>query len=215
MTNEKIEEYSNLIYGIAKKFSGYKSKEDLYQAGYIGLITAYNNYDKNSNAKFTTYAYPYIFGEMCKLIREDKGIKVCRNITKLKNSIDKTIEILSQKYMRPPSNYEISIFLEIPEKQVEEAMQVVSTLQSIDEPVNTGEKDMSLYDIIGNGQLDIETMVLLKEIIADLDEESRKLLLYSLNTDLSQQEIGEKFNMNQVKVSRELTKIKMKIKESM
>ena len=51
------------------------------------------------------------------------------------------------------------------------------------------------------------------ETFYHLDEESRKLLLYSLNTDLSQQEIGEKFNMNQVKVSRELTKIKMKINE--
>ena len=66
MTNDQILEYSNLIYKIASYFKGYKNKDDLYQAGYMGLIMAYKNYNQNENTKFTTYAYSYIFGEMCK-----------------------------------------------------------------------------------------------------------------------------------------------------
>ena len=74
-----ILEYEKLIYSIAKKYDGYKSKEDLYQAGYMGLLMALNNYKENRNTKFSTYAYKYIYGEMSKLVREDKLVKTSRN----------------------------------------------------------------------------------------------------------------------------------------
>ena len=83
MNNER------LIYSIANYFKNYQSKEDLYQAGCLGLITAYKKYDPNMHCKFTTYAYPYILGEMRKLVREDKGLKISREITKLNLKIEK------------------------------------------------------------------------------------------------------------------------------
>ena len=113
MTNEQINEYSNLIYSITKFFPNYKNKEDLYQAGYIGLLTAYQNYDENMNTKFSSYAYLYILGEMKKQIREDKTIKISRNITKLYLQLEKAKLLLTQKLMREPSIDEISSFLEI------------------------------------------------------------------------------------------------------
>ena len=71
-----IRENEKLIYSISNYFKNYKSREDLYQAGCLGLIEAYKRYNPKMNAKFTTYAYPYILGEMRKLVREDKGIKI-------------------------------------------------------------------------------------------------------------------------------------------
>ena len=41
MTEEQIEKYSNLIHSLTHYFEGYKNKEDLYQAGIIGLIEGY------------------------------------------------------------------------------------------------------------------------------------------------------------------------------
>ena len=75
---ELILENKNLIYSITKYFEKYANKEDLFQAGCIGMIMAYKNYDSTINVKFTTYAYPYILGEMKKLVREDKSIKINR-----------------------------------------------------------------------------------------------------------------------------------------
>ena len=83
MTNEQVTEYSNLIYSITKYFPNYKNKDDLYQAGCMGLLMAYNNFNKSEGVKFSSYAYTYILGEMKRLVREDKGIKISRNITKL------------------------------------------------------------------------------------------------------------------------------------
>ena len=62
-----ILEYEKLIYSVMKIFRNYPNKEDLFQVGCIGLINAYNNYNSNINAKFSTYAYSYILGEMKKL----------------------------------------------------------------------------------------------------------------------------------------------------
>ncbi len=58
-----IKLHEKLIYKIASNFYG-APKEDLYQAGIISIIKAYNNYVDNGTTKFTTYAYDYIFGEM-------------------------------------------------------------------------------------------------------------------------------------------------------
>lgn len=214
MTNDQILEYSNLIYKIASYFKGYKNKDDLYQAGYMGLIMAYKNYNQNENTKFTTYAYSYIFGEMCKLVREDKNIKLNRTTTRLKMSIEKASNYLSQKNLRKPTNKEIADYLELSLEEVEYALKTVNMFQSIDEPIKGDEKDMSLYDIIESPNVDIDSLILLKDEINKLDEESKKILLYSINTGLSQKELGEIFNKNQVQISRTLTKIKTKIKSN-
>src|SRR5215510_7553556 len=86
-----------LIYSIMKYFDRYQNKEDLFQAGCIGLIEAYHRYDETHGTKFSTYAYDYILGEMRKLVREDKGIKVNRKISSLYLKIEKASILLSQK----------------------------------------------------------------------------------------------------------------------
>ena len=56
MNNER------LIYSIANYFKNYNSKEDLYQAGCLGLITAYKKYDpKQRTPHFITLSAYYPF----------------------------------------------------------------------------------------------------------------------------------------------------------
>ena len=64
MTKEEIiNQNAGLIYDIAKKFYGYP-KEDLFQAGVLGLLEACKQYDEIFNAKFTSFTYKYIYREM-------------------------------------------------------------------------------------------------------------------------------------------------------
>lgn len=213
MTNELILEHSNLIYSVAKKFESYKNRDDLFQVGCLGLILAYKNYDPKLNAKFTTYAYPYILGEMCKLVREDKGIKISRNVIKLKNSIEKAKNYLAQKLERNPSIEEISEFLNISKEEINYALKTINILSSIDEPISSDGKEINLYDITPDSSLDMDTLITLKEELLNLDQDSKNLLLYSFE-GLTQQQIADIFNMNQVQISRNLTKIKTKIKKN-
>lgn len=213
MTNEMVLEYEPYIYGIAKKFENYKNKEDLIQVGFMGLVMALRNYKKDRDSKFTTYAYKYIYGEMCKLVREDKEIKVSRNIVKLKNNIEKARCILSQKLGRDPTNIELATFLEINIDELEEVLKINTSVQSIDKPINSDGKEINLYDVIESKEMDINTLIALKDSLSKLDQTSRKILTYSMN--MTEKEVGQHFNMSQVQVSRTLKKIKQNIRENM
>ena len=65
-----ILENEGLIYKIISKYQNYFELDDLYQEAVKGLIKASNNYKSEYNTKFTSYAYPYILGEVIKYINE-------------------------------------------------------------------------------------------------------------------------------------------------
>ena len=213
MTKEEIDKYSNLIYSITHYFEGYKSKEDLYQAGIIGLIEAYNKFDESYNVKFSTYAYKYILGEMRKLVREDKGIKISRNITKLNYQIEKAKMILYQKLYKEPTIKELSNFLEVNEEEITEALKTVNMLQSIYDPINSEGKEITLHDMISDNSMDLNTLIAFKEELNNLTPFEREIINKRYLEDLSQSEVANMLGLTQVKISREEAKIKQKIKE--
>ena len=86
---------------------------------------------------------------MKKLVREDKGIKISNQISRLNLKIEKAYILLSQQLMRNPSIKEVASFLEIPEYLVIEAINSNNCIKSIDEPINVDGKDITLQDIIG------------------------------------------------------------------
>lgn len=215
MSEEEINKYSNLIHSLTHYFKGYKNKEDLYQAGIIGLLEAYKNYDNKYNNKFSTYAYNYIFGEMSKLVREDKNIKISRNIVRLKNQIETAKNILYQKLYREPTYLELSNFLEIPITDIEEALKVISSTNSIDEPIGNDEKNLTLHEIISDNSMDLDTLVALKQELESLTPLEREIINKRYLDNLSQTEVANTLGLTQVKVSREETKIKRKIKNNL
>jgi len=208
MNNER------LIYSIANYFKNYNSKEDLYQAGCLGLITAYKKYDPNMNCKFTTYAYPYILGEMRRLVREDKGLKISREITKLNLKIEKAYVLLTQKLMKEPSIEEISRFLEIPEFYVSEAILSLNKIKSIDEPVNDEGRDFTLQDVIGKSE-NIDELIMLKELLQGLNSEEKAIIDNRYMKDYTQSETSKLVGMSQVQVSRKEQKVLQKLKQKM
>ena len=106
-------ENEGLIYKIINKYKPYFELDDLYQVGCMGLVKAAKKYNANLNTKFTTYAYPYILGEIIKYINESPSVKQNKNTRNLYLKILKARELLSQKLMKEPSTYELSIYLEI------------------------------------------------------------------------------------------------------
>ena len=208
MTNEMILKYQNYIYSITKKFMNYPNKEDLYQAGCIGLINAYHNYKNDYNAKFTTYAYPYILGEMYKLVSEDKNIRISQAYNKLSRQIEKAKAMLAQKYNRYPTTKELASFLEIEETDIIECIKLTSPTVSTETLIND---NITLLDTISSNQMDINTLLTLKQELSNLTKKERLILESNLN-NYTQEEIANTLGINQVKVSRELSKIKSKIK---
>lgn len=211
-----IEENTNLIYSISHYFENYPNKEDLFQAGVMGLITAYKNYDASFNNKFTTYAYTYILGEMKKFVREDKGIKISRDITKLNLQIEKATILLTQKLMRQPTIKELSNYLEIDEYFIAEAMKSINVLQSLDEPLNNDGKQITLYDSVSEQKVNnLDELIALRQELSLLPELERNLIEQRYMCDMTQTETAEALGMTQVQVSRKEQKVLMKLKDKL
>lgn len=213
MTEEDILKYSNLIYKMTHYFNYYDNKDDLYQAGIIGLLEASKKYDKSFNTKFSTFAFKYIYGEMSKLVREDKNIKVSRTNIKLKQDIEKVKEIMRQKLYREPTDYEISEFLNIDIKEIEEALKITNTI-SLDEVISNEEKEITYHDLIGDN-IDLDTRMILKESLESLNDIERKIIIDRTFNNYSQSEVAQELGLSQVKVSREEQKIKKKLKNQL
>ena len=202
-----------LIYEAMKYFRNYNNKEDLYQVGCIGFIKAYKNYKCDKGCKFTTYAFSYILGEMKKLVREDKGIKISNQISKLNLKIDKAYILLSQKLMRMPSTYEVANYLDIPEYLVSEAINSNMGIKSIDEAINS-DSDMCLQDVIGYSD-NVDDLLYLENNISKLTDEEKSIIYNRYMNDLTQSETSKIMGMSQVQVSRKEQKILQKLKYQM
>lgn len=207
---EELLNYDNLIYSIINRYSDKFDKDDLYQVGMLGLIEASKNYRDNHNTKFSTYAYYYIIGEINKYIRESSSLKISKDILKLSKSINKAKEVMMQRLGREPTNFEISIFLEVDEKKVEEALSVSDIVSSLD---YENEEGNNLYNSIKIEDKNITADVLdLKDEIMNLNEDERKIINARYFDELTQVETSEFLGISQVQVSRKESKILEKLR---
>lgn len=197
-----------MIYKLANSFS-YNSREDLYQVGILGLINAYRKYDSSLGIKFSTYAYPFILGEMKKYIRENNGINISRDIIYLSKRLDKLIEILKNKTHRNPTTSELASILEVSEWKIVEALGIRNCIKSLDEYVNDDE-NISYIDTIKKSD-DIDEIEF-NDMLSTLSDTEREIISEKYFYDKSQSEIASNLGYSQAKVSREEKKILVKLK---
>ncbi len=206
-----ILENEKLIYKIAGYFKDYISIEDLYQAGCIGIIKASKNYQNDKNTKFTTYAYSYILGEMKELVREEKPLKISKEILSLRNKIEKAKVLLTQKLMHEPTNEELSLFLEIPISRVDEILNSNIYVSSIDD--GYGDTNMLMHEIISSPNIDADALIMLKESIETLEEPERSIMIERYYKDMTQSEVAEDLGLKQTFVSRREQKVLQKLRQ--
>lgn len=210
---EIIIENEGLIYKIINKYRNYFEIEDLYQVAVIGLIKASKTYNSEFGTKFTSYAYPFILGEVIKYINEYRNIRISKDTAKLYARILKGKEALSQKLMKIPSNYELSLFLEIDESIIEEVLIANSTTESLDKIISQDDKDLELYNKFGYCDYSIENYPLISEI-EKLPPLEKAIIQARYYENMSQSETGETLGLYQVEVSRKEKKILAKLKDS-
>ncbi len=186
-----------LIWKIASHFYGI-DKNDLFQAGVVGLLKALKKYKNNGITKFSSFAYDYIFGEMY-LVASNKNIKISKDILKLYRKIEETRYILAQKINRIPSNIELSTFLNIKLEDLEMALSSASEIISLD----ADNKDARcIHEVIASPQRDIDTKILIDDSLALLTMKEKNIIKSRYFEDLTQTEVAKKLNMTQVMVSR-------------
>ena len=211
-----VVENVNLIYKIANMFrnSGC-DMEDLKQAGKLGLISAYQHFEDNRGVKFTTYAFPYIYGEISKYVRENKGIKVSRELTKLYYRIERTRLLLMQELYREPTIKEIADYLGMEESMIADSILSKNNIHSIDDSVGNGENDLTYHELIADKEEDIDQKIMLEDALNHLSEEEYCLVQSRYFKDLTQTEVASILGTSQVQVSRQEQKVMKKLRNYM
>lgn len=212
MKIEGVLEYENLVYSIVHKYGHKYDDEDLYQVGMLGLIQAKNNFNEKMDVKFSTYAYYYILGEITKYIRESKSLKLSKDIIKLNKSINKATDIMTQKLGRNPTTLELSLFLDIDEDKINEALIATQDVQSLDYSYDD-ESSNDLYNLISDKDTIKLELIDLKEELKRLNPEEKQLIRERYYEDLTQTEISKKTGISQVQISRKESKILEKLKK--
>lgn len=203
-------EYENLVFSIISKYGNYFDKDDLYQVGMIGLIDAYKHFNESVGVKFSSYAYYYILGEVTKFVRENRCVKVSKDIIKLNGSIEKCRDMMRQRLGREPTDTEVSLFLEIDEEKVSEVRSSMQEVKSLD---FCYEEDVSLYNSVMCFDNGTNASVLdLKTEISKLSDEEKALINARYYQEMTQSEASKKLGISQVQVSRKEGKILEKLR---
>lgn len=201
-----ITENLGLVHSCAHRFTGRGIEyEDLFQAGCMGLVKAFDAFDTERGVRFSTYAVPVILGEMRRLFRDGGTVKIGRSLKELSIKATRERENFMLKNGREPTVSELAEILSVSEENVTEALCAASPVVSL----TIGEEE-------GGGQADIpvespeneitERLSVIKAV-SDLDEKDRMLIKLRYYENRTQMQTAQMLGMTQVQVSRREKKI--------
>ncbi len=213
---------NGLIWSIVRRFSGRGYDiEDLYQIGSIGFIKAIQRFDTSFEVKLSTYAVPYILGEIKRYIRDDGPIKVSRSIKELNVKILEIQKEYNNKYGRDITLEEISKELKISKEEITMALESTKPVDSIENAQyrdNKTDKTISILEKISTGkdeQTEIANRLTIKNLINELDEKEKEIIMLRYYSQKTQMQVSKILGITQVQVSRIERKILDKMKKKL
>lgn len=212
-----VSENSALIWSIVKRFKnrGYEL-DDLFQIGAIGFIKAVKRFDRSFDTKLSTYAVPYIIGEIKIFLRDDGMIKVSRGLKELNHKI----KILEEKYEKNNGIIQMDKIikeLKISKEDYILAQNINSSIESINEYCfdnSTKEKEEKIIvEKNENPENNILQKIMIKDALKKLDEKEKNIILLRYFKEKTQSEVAKIYGISQVQVSRLEKKILQKMRE--
>jgi RNA polymerase sigma-B factor len=179
--------------------------EDLLQVGYVGLMKAVNGYRLDSEAKFSSYAYAMIEGEIKHHLRDAALVKRPRWARSLHAKVSEATTRLTAELGRPPLVEEVAGEVNVTPEGVSELMKLFcdTDVMSLDAGEDD-EVDVSLIRSLRHEtfSLPVEDRIALEQALESLNELQRKVVYLFFYKDLCQTEIGKRLGLSQRKTSR-------------
>ncbi|MFF8683395.1 RNA polymerase sigma factor SigF [Streptomyces sp. CA-100214] len=223
--NTLIEMNMSLVRFAAGRFRGRgDDMEDIVQTGMIGLIKAIDRFELSREVEFTSFALPYIVGEIKRFFRDTTwAVHVPRRLQELRVELAKAREELSSRLDREPTVAELATLMNIGESEVIEG-QIASNgynSSSLDAAL-TGDGpengESVLADFIGveeDGLRLVEDFHSLAPLMAELSERDRRIIHMRFVEEATQAEIGAELGCSQMHVSRLIKRIITRLREGM
>ena len=195
---------------------------DLINAGVVGLIEAYRNFDTSKGVKFETYASLRVRGSILDELRSMDWVP--RSVRARSHEVEKVLARIENELGRQPSEEELAGALGVEMAEYYEIIGDVSStaLLSLDEMAyeEGDDKAVPLIDTIRSpepvnalGQLEREEMRdLLADSLGQLNEQERLVVALYYYEELTLKEIGQVLELSESRVSQLHTKAVMSLR---
>ncbi len=186
-----------------------ESFDDLMQVGSLGLIRAIERFDPTKGYAFSSFAIPYIRGEIQHYLR-DKGcsMRIPRRWQALETQSHRVIRDLHINLGRVPNDQDIATALNISLEEWQDVKMARRnrSLLSLDAPMQD-EDYACLGDLLPDSkyrsfQLAQEDQLRLQQALQQLENRTREVLEFVFLYDLTQKETAERMGISAVTVSR-------------
>ena len=199
-----------LVHACAGRFRGRGMEyDDLYSAGCVGLIKAYDNFDESRGVCFSTYAVPVILGEIKKLFRDGGTVKVSRSLKELGMRVQAAREHTMKLCGSEPTLQQLAEQLDEPIENVALAIQAAQPAMSLT-PEN-GE-DGQLDIPVESPEEELADRISLAEVIEALPEQDKQLIRLRFYGNRTQSETAKALHTTQVQISRRERKILIRLR---
>ncbi|MFJ4623216.1 RNA polymerase sigma factor SigF [Streptomyces sp. NPDC088812] len=223
--NTLIEMNMSLVRFAAGRFRGRgDDMEDIVQTGMIGLIKAIDRFEISREVEFTSFALPYIVGEIKRFFRDTTwAVHVPRRLQELRVELAKARDELASRLDREPTVAELATLMNLSEGEVVEAQIAANGYNSSSlDAALTGDGpehgEAVLADFIGveeYGLRLVEDFHSLAPLMAELSERDRQILHLRFVEEATQAEIGERLGCSQMHVSRLIKRIIARLRQGM
>ena len=204
---EFIQNNLGLVHACAGRFRGRGVEyDDLYAAGCMGLVKAYDGFNTNRGVQFSTYAVPVILGEIKKLFRDGGTVKVSRSVKEL----GLRINALRERYLKStgsePTVSQLAGELMVSSEQVALAIRAGQPALSLT-PASDEDGVRELDIPVASPEEELADRIGLAEVLRTLPEQDRRLILLRFFQGKTQSETAACLGTTQVQISRKERKI--------
>jgi RNA polymerase sigma-B factor len=193
-------------------------RDDLLQVCYVGLLKAIDGYKADAGAKFSSYAYAMMDGEIRHHLRDTGLVKKPRWARSLYVKISEVDLRLTAELGRPPLVEEIAREVNVSPAGVLKLRKLFldTSVASLDGGDDENGLDISAIKSISyeSFSLPVEDRIALEQALGSLTELQRKVVYLFFYKDLSQTEIGRMLSLPQRKISRVIASAMKALRDS-
>jgi RNA polymerase sigma factor for flagellar operon FliA len=211
--NNLVEQYLPLVKAVVGRLAmtlpSHVNSDDLYSAGLVGLLNALRRFDFKGGSSFETYARVRIRGAVFDELRRLDWVP--RSVHDKAKKVEQTIQLLSQRAGRVPTDLEVSKEMKLPLADYQDLLEEIRPASYIclDSVLNNdGENGGASYDVIADdsqtdplvGTSMREMSSLIESRLQQLPEMQRKVLALYYFEDLRLREIAVAFGVTESRI---------------
>jgi RNA polymerase sigma-B factor len=217
LRNKLVRLHTGLVRKMAHQFSHQCTEpyEDLEQIGYLGLIRAIERFNPHQGYAFSSFAIPYIRGEILHFLRDRTGVvKIPRRWQELHNQGQRVRKELALTLGRCPTDAEIALTLDVAlqewlDSKLAFQNRIVLSLDST--VVQHLDCQINLADALPDQrstalQQQEEERQQLQGAMNQLEEKTRKAVEFVFLKEFSRKEAAKRIGISPMTVTRYLQK---------